>query len=131
MTLTTNRHHLWCPMEKRVLTNVEFLAAQEVPAHRTLADASGAPMYDLSLASTSAWARMAGNGMSAPCVGSVLHWISVRVEPSIGELPTSLPDPGLIAGHTDEQRIDGDWCGWRFASHGHKRFRAQCATCER
>ena len=71
-TLTAHTRLAWCPEEGRALRRSELAAAQGLPSHPALACAPGIGTVDFDRYSRSCAARLIGNGMSLPCIGSIL-----------------------------------------------------------
>ena len=64
----------------RFLTGDEMIASQILPVTPTQALACGAPVLQLGGLSNATKAKMAGNSMSAPCVGLMLLVAAVALE---------------------------------------------------
>ena len=120
LTLATSSGRIFCPGERRVLLPEELLAAQGWPSGATSWPAD-LPLPDVNNFTASALTRLAGNAMSAVCVGPILWWISQHgfshlrprgVEPSrIANLP-------LTPQHLDGDDLEDD----RKLAHGHRRI---------
>ena len=92
-TLTAHTRLAWCPEEGRALRRNELAAAQGLPSNPALACALGIGTIDFDRYSRSCAARLIGNGMSLPCIGSILFWCSRWISPSTCEIPPTVVGP--------------------------------------
>ena len=88
--LTAHTRMVWSPNANRCLRRSELAAVMGVPCHPALSIAYGLPPLSFDHLSRSAAARLIGNGMCVPCVGSVMHWCSVFCSPDVVDVPRSL-----------------------------------------
>lgn len=72
MTLTTNCGKFFSEDHGRVMAPKELLTAQTLPTTDRQSETCGAPKLNLQKINSTAIPKLAGNSMSAPCVGCVL-----------------------------------------------------------
>ena len=63
-----------------------------IPCHPAMSTAYGLPPLSFDHLSRSAAARLIGNGMCVPCVGSVMHWCSVYCSADVVDIPRAMID---------------------------------------
>ena len=88
--LTAHTRMVWSPAVNRFLRRSELAAAMEIPCHPALSIAYGLPPLSFDYLFRSAAARLIGNGMCVPCVGSVMHWCAVFCTADVIDFPRAL-----------------------------------------
>ena len=73
--------------KKRFLTGDEMISSQVLPTNDVQATMSNAPKLDLQEFRNSTKAKMAGNSMSALCVGAMLLVCVLALEPKWNPVP--------------------------------------------
>ena len=86
-TLTSHTRLAWSPGMPRCLRRNELALGMGLPSHPAVGCIYGSPVLNFEGLSRSKSARLVGNGMSVPCVGSVLAWCAALLEPSFGPVP--------------------------------------------
>ena len=105
-TLTAHTRLAWAPAEARCLRRNELALAMGLPSCTAVGSVYGSPVLDFEGLSRSKCGRLVGNGMSVPCVGSVLAWCAAWVEPSAGPLPRSVTPAGPSDGERGPRLSD-------------------------
>ena len=103
--LTAHTRNVWSPAANRCLRRGELAAAMGIPCHPALAASYGIAPLSFDHFSRSAAARLIGNGMSVPCVGSIMIWCAAFcVSPAL-DVPRNL---GVLpaGGSVDNVAID-------------------------
>ena len=72
-----------------------------LPTHAAIATRYGSHVVTFESLSRSAAARMIGNGMCLPSVGSVVAWCCAYITPTAGDVPACIPPHAVLAAGTD------------------------------
>ena len=96
--LTAHSRLAWCPAEGRVLHRSELGAAPGIATNSALAACYGSHVVNFDKCSRSRAAHMIGNGMSLPCVGSVIWWALTHVTAELGPIPRAIDKAEGVGG---------------------------------
>ena len=112
--LTAHTRNCWSHAFGRSLRRDELAASMGLPSHPALSSRYGMQHISFEGLSRSAAGRLIGNGMSVPCIGSILTWCAAHTIPDVVLIPAGLPitdtDPCLsraVHGDLEESIPEG------------------------